>query len=564
MDMKEGIRKHALKNASDYGKADPRAIVGKLIAEFPDAKKDLQKTMGEIEKVVSEVNALSKEEIEKEIKKYLYEEKAGGKKSITLPNAEKGKVVTRFPPEPSGYPHIGHAKAAFLDNEAAREYNGKFVLRFDDTNPEKEKEEYVNAIKDGLTWLGIRWDEESYVSDSMPKLYEFARKMIEEGNAYVCTCRGEEIKGNRTEGKECGCRENEPSKNIELWEKMLGRGFKKGEAILRFKGDMGSLNTAMRDPTLFRIIETRHFRQGEKYVVWPSYDFEVSIIDSITGITHAMRTKEYELRDELYFVILEKLGLRKPQLIEFSRLEIKNAPISKRLLLPLVKEKKVEGWDDPRLPTLASLRRRGIVPQAIKNFVLSFGISKVESKPGWDALLYENKRLIDPVSSRYYFVREPVSLRVLNAPNKTAELRKHPTYDRGIRKVETNGIFSISRDDFDSIEAGEIFRLKGLYNVKVTKKDAGALEGEYAGEEVGKEKKIQWVTKDSVKCEVLIPLELFDGEKFNEESMKIDKGECEAACSELGIGEIIQFERYGFCRFDKKEGDALIFIFTGR
>jgi len=318
----------------------------------------------------------------------------------------------------------------------------------------------------------------------------------------------------------------------------------------------------MRDPTLFRIIETPHFRQGDKYVVWPSYDFEVSIIDSITGVTHAMRTKEYELRDELYFEILERLRLRKPLLIEFSRLDIKNAPISKRLLIPLIKEKKVDGWDDPRLPTLASLRRRGILPQAIKNFVLSFGISKVESKPGWDGLLYENKRLIDPTSSRYYFVREPVPLRVLNAPKKIVELRKHPTYEKGIRKIETEGNFSISKDDADSIEVGEVFRLKGLYNVRAAKKEGGAMEGEYAGEGLGKEKKIQWVTRDSVKCTVLVPLDLFTGDKFNEKSMIVDKGECEAACSEIGIGEIIQFERYGFCRFDRKEGDALVFILT--
>lgn len=564
MGVEEAIRKHALKNALDYGKAEPKAIVGKVIGEFPDAKKDIKKTMESIKRIVDEVNLLSKDEIEEETKKYSYLEKKEEKKGITLPNGEKGKVVTRFPPEPSGYPHIGHAKAAFLDCEAARGYEGKFILRFDDTNPEKEKEEYVNAIKEGLSWLGIRWDEEAYVSDFMPKLYGYAEKMIGEGNAYVCTCSMDEIKKNRAEKKECKCRGNDTSRNMELWKKMLDRGFRKGEAILRFKGDMGSLNTVMRDPTLFRIIDTPHFRQGDKYAVWPSYDFEVSIIDSITGVTHAMRTKEYELRDELYFAILEKLGLEKPALIEFSRLDIKDAPISKRLLIPLIEEKKVSGWDDPRLPTLAGLRKRGILPQAIKNFVLSFGISKVESRPGWDALLHENKKLIDPISSRYYFVKDPVSLAVLNAPKRKAKLRKHPTHDMGTREMETDGNFSISKDDFDSIKAGEVFRLKGLYNVKATKKEDGMMEGEYAGEEVGKERKIQWVTKDAIKCNVLVPLDLFAEGKFNEDSMMVDRGECEMACSEIRIGGIIQFERYGFCRFDRKEGDVLLFIFTSK
>ncbi|MEW6329171.1 MAG: glutamate--tRNA ligase [Candidatus Micrarchaeota archaeon] len=560
--MEDVIRKHALKNAFDYGKADVGAVVGRVVAEVPEAKKDMKKTMATIKKIVGEINKMKKNEVGKALEKYSFEKKKEEERKITLPNAVRGKVVTRFPPEPSGFPHIGHAKAAFLDFEGARAYEGKFILRFDDTNPEKEEQKFADAIKEGLGWLGITWDEELYASDFMPKIYEHAEKLIEKGRAYVCTCSQEEMKKARAEGKGCACREKKPASGVKEWKEMLKGKLREGEAVVRFKGDVGSLNTVMRDPTILRIIEAPHYRQKNKYRVWPNYDFEVSILDSVTGVTHAMRTKEYELRDELYNALLDAMGLRKPVIVEFSRLAIKDAPIGKRLLRPLIEENKVLGWDDPRLPTLAGLKRRGIRPEAIKKFVLSFGIGKAESEPTWDALLSENRKILDPVSERYYFVPSPLKLKVKNAPKMSAHLRKHPTADLGERVMEVGNTFYIPKSDAQALARGEVFRLKDLYNVKFLR-EGEQLEGEYAGGELKEGKKLQWVSEENyLECEVLVPGDVLVDDRFNETSLRIDEGYCERACGSLGVGAIIQFERYGFCRLDWKGKNKLRFILT--
>ncbi|VVB99437.1 Glutamate--tRNA ligase [uncultured archaeon] len=552
------IRKHALKNAFDYGKANPGSIVGKVIAEFPDSKNDMKGTMKLISGEVSKVNSMGKEEIEKELKNYTFAEKKVEEKKLVLPNAVEGKVITRFPPEPSGYPHIGHAKAAFLDYESAKAYNGKMILRFDDTNPEKESAEYVDAIKDGLKWLGISWDgKESYTSDSMQLFYQYAEKAIEKGFIYICTCPQEQISENREKQKPCACRALGKEEMLARWKKMHS-GFRQGEAIVRLKGDLSSLNTVMRDPTLLRIIDAEHYRQGKKYRVWPTYDFVAPIMDSTEGVTHAMRSKEYELRDELYFKMIELLELRRPELVGFSRLAIKNAPISKRLITPLVKEGKVMGWDDPRLPTLRGLARRGIVPEAIKNFVMSFGLSKVESEPGWEKLLSENRKLLEPGAKHYFFVTEPVKIMIKGAKPMVAELKLHPNQNLGTRRISVSDHVYISKTDFEKIAEGETFRLKDLYNVKMLSKSGH--EVEYSGDGMV-EKKLQWVT-DYIETEVLRPGDLLkEDESFNENSLETVKGYAEKNVEAVREGDLIQFERFGFCRLDSK-GKNYVFIYS--
>ncbi|MFH0835241.1 MAG: glutamate--tRNA ligase, partial [Candidatus Micrarchaeota archaeon] len=460
--MKDVILKYALKNAHDYGKANAGAVAGKVIAEFPDAKKDMAATMKEIARVVAEVNKMKKEEVEKALKKYTFAEKKEEEKGITLDSAERGRVVTRFLPEPNGFLHLGHAKAALLSYEAARAYSGACLLRFDDTNPEKEEKEYVAAIQDDLKWLGLTFSDVRFTSDRMPELYEKAEQLIAQGDAYICECPQEKIKANREAARECACRGRKDSSAI--WKNM--QRMKEGSAVLRLKGDMCAENTVMRDPTLFRIMDAKHYRQGAKYRVWPTYDFEVSISDSLDGITHALRSKEYELRDELYYYILDKLGMRKPVVYDFSRLNIRGNVLSKRLIKPLIEEKKVMGWDDPRLLTLRGLKRRGIMPAAIRAFVLSFGLSKVESNPPIDALLSENRRVLEPVSEHYFFVGEPVKLKVKGLA-KEAVLRKHPAQDLGERKVSVKEEVWIDGNDAKALKKGEVFRLKDLCNAKV-------------------------------------------------------------------------------------------------
>jgi glutamyl-tRNA synthetase len=454
----------------------------------PESKKNINEHIKYIKKAVKEINKLSLEE-QKELfltfkeKKHDISDQHKKRKWVnslpSLSNAKFGKVVTRFPPEPNGFLHIGHAKAAIIDYSYSKKYNGKFILRFDDTDPTKEKIEYYNAQKNDLKWLGITWDIEYKTSDNLNCHYKYAKELISKGFAYVCGCPSEKIKDGRRNKKICECRKKSSNTNLKLWEDMFSS--KPGTFILRLKGRMNSNNTAMRDPTLFRILDTPHPIQGNKYRVWPTYDMAGPIEDSTSGVTHPFRTKEYELRDEVYYYLLDCLGLRKPLLIEFSRLEIEGLPTSKRKLRTLISSKKVEGWDDPRLPTLIGLQRRGIRADTIKTFILKQGISKTESK--YDISLFEsiNKKIIDPISKRFFFVHHPKMMKIEGASIKEIILKNHPQKNLGTRKISIDDTFYISSFDFNKLKKGDIFRLKDLYNVKIIKKK-NVITGKYISE----------------------------------------------------------------------------------
>ncbi|MFH1106789.1 MAG: glutamate--tRNA ligase family protein [Candidatus Micrarchaeota archaeon] len=530
MDLAAVVRKHTLKNAYDYGKADPKGVVGKVVAELPEAKKDMKSTMSAVSEEVARVNALDKAEIGKELAGYSFEEKKEGPREYRLPQAEQGKVVTRFLPEPNGYPHLGHAKAAFLSAEVARFHGGTCLLRFDDTNPEAERQEYVDAIKEGLQWLGLGFAGELYASDRMPQLQQFGQKLLILGRAYACTCPKEAVNANRFKGTACNCRERRGGENLALWNKMASGGIGKGEGIIRLKADMKSANTVMRDPTLFRVIEAPHYRQGDKYRVWPTYDFEVSIADSLDGVTHALRSKEYELRDELYYAILDAVSLPKPLVYDFSRLSIAGTALSKRILRPLVESGKVPGWDDPRLPTLAGLRRRGILPQAAKEFVLRQGLGKQENAPPFSDLLQINRSLLDPVAPHHFFVEDPVKLAV------------------GGRT------FHVPRHDADSLKGGDEFRLKDLMTVRIESKSEGLLACSESAAEPKGMRKIQWVEEGkAVAAKAVFFSDLLDSEgNFNPASMRVADGFAQKECADLEQGAFVQFERVGFFRLDDK------------
>jgi glutamyl-tRNA synthetase len=559
------IRKHVLKNAFDYGKASAGAVVGKAIAECPDCKKDMKATMSKINAEIARVAKLGKADIEKEMSGFVYAEKKEEKKGFDIEGAEVGKVVVRYPPEPNGWPHIGHAKAFCLSWTIAKQYNGKTILRWDDTNPEAEKAEYLEAIRDGIKWLGLDWAEERYCSDHMVEMYHLCETLIKQGDAYSCRCKQEDIAKGREDMKRCACAKKPPAEHMSEWKKMLDGSITQGEATIRLKGDMASLNTVMRDPTLFRIITAPHYRQGEKYRAWPTYDFQGAVMDSILGITAPIRSKEYELRDELYAYLLGRLNLRAPKMITISRLAIKNAPISKRLLRPLVESGKLWGWDDPRLPTLAGLKRRGIMPEAIRTFVLSFGISKVESEPDWEALLSENRKVLDLLSPHYFFVPDPVEIKVHGLEHQEIELRLHPRKDMGMRSVGVSSRVMIPKADVSAIAEGEVFRLKDLCNVRLLKAKGkeGHMEGELVPGDSPVQKKIQWVGTDKIAADVMVPGDLLDGTgELSPKSLQKVSGFCETICKDLEIGAIIQFERFGFCRLDKKEPGRLTFIFS--
>ena len=611
--LEEIILKHAVKNAHDYGQAKPGAVVGKVIGEYPEVKWDMKQVMSKIKEIVDYVNGLSEEERTRLMDRFTYQVKK--EKTIEekirddVPNAEEGKVITRLPPEPNAPGlHIGHAKAMWLDRLVADLFKGRCILRWDDTNPEKEREEYVEGIREDLVSLGIAWDDEVFASDHMEEMYELAERLIKQGDAYVCTCDKDIIKKNRESGTACSCRERTPEENLRLWKDMLSGKISPGKAILRMKGDLTSKNTAMRDPTLFRIIDIEkhpHYRQGKRYWVWPAYDFEGAVMDSLLGITHPIRSKEYEIRNEPYYYLLDRLGLRKPHMIIISRLNIPGYPVSKRMIKPLVDQGLLWGWDDPRLVTIKGLLRRGIRPEAIKRFALRFGISTVESNPDIELLFAENKKIIDPTSPRRFFVKDPIQVKVNGLDHRRVVLRNHPVNDMGTRQLEVDGRVYVSLEDLKQFKVGDVFRLKDLCNVRVVSMnlemlfggtpdkpnivhDPYSLEGpdnrhkhhdydeitklDVEVEVVSEEEypsrtlpKIQWVPiGQEVKTRVYRPGRLLDdrGELLPiEKTMSIEDGFAEVSCKDLRVGDIVQFERYGFVRLDRKsERDGKVFL----
>jgi glutamyl-tRNA synthetase len=558
-ELKKEIRKMALQNAFEHGgETRDKIILGKILGTKPEFRSKVKEITGDISEIVSVVNELSSEEQEKEIKEKFPEilepkEKIVEREGLPeLKNAEQGKVITRFPPEPNGYPHIGHAKAAIINSEYAKMYGGKFILRMDDTNPEAERMEYHAAIKVGLEWLGIEFDTVKSTSDDMKVFYEKGIELINSGKAYVCTCKREDISKNRRERKACKCSTVDIDKNNKNWEKMNEK-FKPGDAIVRFRGDMKADNAVMRDPVLFRIIEGKHYTLGEKYRIWPSYDMAVAIEDSIDGVTHAFRSKEFELRKELIDAILDALNMRKPTQDFFSRLEFKGMPISKRIIKPLIEEGKVSWYDDPRLPTLEALRRRGIKPEAIRKFIMSLGLTKANTLAPFDALEAFNRKFVDADSIRLFMVSNAKKLTVRNLPVSSIEIPNHPINEMGKRKIEIDGNFYISGNDAQDIKEGTQVRLLGLGNVFITKEGI-ELEGEFVENgNTADIPKIQWVPqKTAHMIKMLIPRVLFNDDKFNEESLEELDVYTEPHYLQLKEGEEIQFVRFGYCRKDSQ------------
>lgn len=557
-DIKKEIRKLTLQNAYEHGgQTLDKIILGKILGTKPEFRSKVKEISSEISEIVSLVNKLSLAEQEDEIKRDFPEilipkDKIKEKEGLPeLQGAQQGKVVTRFPPEPNGYPHIGHAKAAIINSEYAKMYGGKFILRMDDTNPEAERMEYHAAIKVGLEWLGIKFDQVKSTSDDMELFYEKAIELINSNRAYICTCKREDISKNRMKRQACKCSFNDIEKNNKNWNKMNEK-FKPGDAVLRFRGNMKADNAVMRDPVLFRIIDEKHYTTGNKYRIWPSYDMAVAIEDSIDGVTHAFRSKEFELRAELIDAILDSLAMRKPYQGFFSRLEFKGMPISKRIIKPLIEEGKVSWYDDPRLPTLEALRRRGIKPEAIRKFIMSLGLTKANTLAPFDALESFNRKFIDASSIRLFMTSHAKKLTLRNLSLTAVEIPNHPVVDMGKRKIQIDSEFFISGDDADSIKEGMQIRLLGLGNVMITK-TGSEFEGEFVGDGKTDVPKIQWVAqKNAHKIKLIIPGALFEGEKFNEDSLKELDVYTEPHYLQLKEGDEIQFVRFGYCRKDSQ------------
>uniref|UniRef100_A0A4W2H8X3 Bifunctional glutamate/proline--tRNA ligase n=1 Tax=Bos indicus x Bos taurus TaxID=30522 RepID=A0A4W2H8X3_BOBOX len=404
--------------------------------------------------------------------KVVPEKKQDVGKFVELPGAEMGKVTVRFPPEASGYLHIGHAKAALLNQHYQVNFKGKLIMRFDDTNPEKEKEDFEKVILEDVAMLHIKPDQFTYTSDHFETIMKYAEKLIQEGKAYVDDTPAEQMKAEREQRIESKHRENSVEKNLQMWEEMK-KGSQFGQSCcLRAKIDMSSNNGCMRDPTLYRCKIQPHPRTGNKYNVYPTYDFACPIVDSIEGVTHALRTTEYHDRDEQFYWIIEALGIRKPFIWEYSRLNLNNTVLSKRKLTWFVNEGLVDGWDDPRFPTVRGVLRRGMTVEGLKQFIAAQGSSRSVVNMEWDKIWAFNKKVIDPVAPRYVALlkKEVVPVNIPEAQEEMKEVAKHPKNpDVGLKPVWYSSKVFIEGADAETLSEGEMVTFINWGNINITK-----------------------------------------------------------------------------------------------
>jgi glutaminyl-tRNA synthetase len=379
-----------------------------------------------------------------------------------------GRVHTRFPPEPNGYLHIGHAKSICLNFGVANEYGGLGNLRFDDTNPSKEEAEYAESIQEDVRWLGFDWEDRLfYASDYFDQLFDYAVELINKGKAYVCDLSSDEIRayrGTLTEaGKNSPYRDRSVEENLDLFERMRAGEFPNGSRTLRAKIDMASPNITMRDPVLYRIMHMPHYRTGNKWMIYPTYDFTHCLSDSIEGITHSLCTLEFENNRPLYDWILDQLEVYHPQQIEFARLNLSYTVLSKRKLLQLVEDGIVDGWDDPRMPTLSGLRRRGYTPQAIRDFCNHIGVAKSNSIIDIALLEHFIRKDLNQRAPRVFGILRPLRVVITNYPEDQVEeleaINNPEDESMGTRKVPFSKVLYIEQDDFREVPPPKFRRL---------------------------------------------------------------------------------------------------------
>lgn len=520
----------------------------------------------------------------------------------------EGRVHTRFPPEPNGYLHIGHAKSICLNFGIAREFSGKCNLRFDDTNPLAEDTEYVDSIKDDVNWLGFQWDGEVYyASDYFERLYELAVQLIRDGKAYVCSLDAEQVRKMRgsftVPGTDSPDRNRSIEENLDLFARMREGEFPEGAYTLRAKIDMAAPNMNLRDPAMYRIRHAHHHRTGDQWKIYPTYDYTHGQSDSFEGITHSICTLEFEDHRPLYEWFLENLNLYKPQQIEFARLNLTNTVMSKRRLLELVKTGLVDGWDDPRMPTICGLRRRGYTPESVRNFSYEIGVTKFNSTTPMFKLEQSLRDDLNQRAERRMAVLDPLKVVIENYPEGQSEMRQavnNPNDpEAGSREVPFGRELYIEREDFMEdapkkffrLTVGREVRLRYAYFLKcheVVKDAAGNItelrctyDPETSGGKAPDGRKVKgtihWVSaQHSVEAEVrlydnLLTVEsigeLEEGEdwkeRLNPESVVVKKScQLEPALQDAKVGEGFQFERMGYFCVDSRDSSTKNLVFN--
>lgn len=571
-ELEETALKYALQNAVRHnGRADAKAVMSKIMAERPDLRPRARELKEFVDEVIERVNAMSPEEQRallasrwpELLEEKKREEKRPGIESLQpLPGVEEGRgVVVRFAPNPDFVLHLGSARPAILNYAYKLKYGGELILRFEDTDPKIKRPlvtEEVNAydaIREDLKWLGVKWDEEYIQSSRMEIYYNYAKKLIEMGNAYVDLCRPEEWRGLRNAGRACPHREQGVEDNLELWDRMLAGEFGEGEAVLRIKTDLSHPDPSVRDWVAFRVIDVErspHPLTGSKYKVWPTYNFAVSVDDHLMGVTHVLRAQEHGVNTVKQSYVFRHLGWKQPATIHFGRLKIEGGSLSKSKLKAL----KIR-HDDASLPTLAGLRNRGILAEAIWELILSVGIKPSDSTISLSNLFAINRKILDSRANRYMFVVEPVKLYIELKEMIQVSLPMHPSFpERGKRTYKLGPgkiLVYISKRDL----ANKSFRLMEFANVEVQAQSGDGYSAKVIGRSIDDARRmrlpiVQWTPENGLKAVVVKPVAV--GKKVEE------TGLVEPHVEALTEGEIVQFVRYGFVKLQSKKEMSFIYI----
>ncbi len=551
------IRKHAIKNALDFGKADEKAVLGKVLAESPELREKVSEILPLVEKIVEEVNAASREQLEEEVKGFKFIEKK--EKRTGLPELKNPEnVVLRFAPNPSGPLHLGHSRAAILNDEYAKRYDGKLILRIEDTDPSRVDPDAYDMIDEDLEWLGVRSHERVIQSERLDIYYDHCKKLIEMGNAYTCTCDSTTFQKLRIDKKACPCRKNSTQENLERYEKMFTE-YPEGGAVVRLKTDLDLEDPSMRDFPLMRIREHPHPTvKGRR--VYPLMNFAVAIDDHLNGLTHVLRGKDHIPNIKKQGFIHDYFGWAPPEYIHYGRLKIEELVLSTSKTKEGIEEGKYSGWDDIKLGTLRAMAKRGMQPEAVRKAMIDVGTKLTDIRLSWKNLYAYNRGLIERDANRYFFVEDPKELTVTGCGDMEFSAPLHPDFkDRGNRslgEIYENEVakFYVSASDFEIMEPGGFLRLMEACNIEIVDKKDTTADAKFVSKGLDEARKrkarlIHWtLAKDGVKVRVIAPEGIIEG--YGEPDLE-----------NVEVGEIIQFERFGFVRLDEKD-DEMVFYFT--
>jgi len=557
-EIREAIEKYALQNAVKY-KAAPNAgaVMGKLMGEHPELRSRAKEISPLVKDVLAVVQKTSPEEWQKrleaiapELLAQLSEKKEPDKGLPALEGAENG-VVMRFAPNPNGPPTLGSARGIIVNSEYVKKYGGKFIIRFDDTDPVKKRpmpEAYGWYLED-CGWLGAKPDIVITASERIEQYYPIAEDLIRRGGAYVCACPQAVFKEHKDRGVECEHRGQSIEENLALWKGMLDGTVAEGEAVLRVKTDMHHKDPAIRDWPAFRIVTAPHPLVGDKYRVWPLLDFESAVEDHQLGTTHIIRGKDLADSGSRQRYLYEHLGWQYPRVIHWGRIKIHQfGSFSTSKLRKAIEAGEYSGWDDPRVPTVRAMRCRGIRAEALRKFMIDLGVGETDISISMDSIYAENRKIIDPQANRRFFVWEPVELEIEGDVPALAHAPLHPTIERGVREIPAGNSLFICKSDLEGLKVGDNIRLKDLCNVEITSLEPA--RARFLARDMGQRTKIiHWAPADGPKVRVLRP----DG---------MDEGVGEAGIAQE-LGRVVQFERYGFVQVNSV-GEGIVAYFAHR